>query len=425
MYRDWGHNVRGDTAHVRPLETAPADINIRLLSDRLLFLDTYRGLAMLLMVSEGFGILQVAQNYPNNRVWQFLAHEVDHVRWQGCSLWDLIMPAFLLIVGVAIPYSIASRRRLGQSSARIVAHALWRSLVLTALGVFLMWYGSAYTDINFINVLAQIGLGYWIVVLLARLPLGGQVAACAMILAGYWFWFLMYPLPGPAFDYSAIGVPSNWRHPEGIAAHWDLNTNPAAAFDRWLLNLFPRDKPFAFRAGGGTTLNFVPAIATMLIGVMAGEWLRSARDKYATLRGLVFAGVILLVAGISLDPAILPGIESTRWSLCPIVKRLWTPSYVVYSAGWVLLFGALLYWIVEIHKARRWTLPFIVVGMNSIVIYLLAALAGPWLRTLLVAATENAFGDWSWSPILAAVGVLVIFWFACLALYRRRIFVRL
>jgi predicted acyltransferase len=380
---------------------------------------------MLLMVSEGFGINQIAKRYPDSRAWQFLAGQFDHVRWHGCSLWDLIMPAFLFVVGVAIPYSIASRRRRGQSWTHIVGHAVWRSLLLTALGVFLMWHGSSYTDINFINVLAQIGLGYWIVVLLARLPLSRQATACAVILVGYWLWFVMYPLPGKSFDFSAVGVPPNWRHPEGIAAHWDLNTNPAAAFDRWLLNLFPRDRPFEFRAGGGTTLNFIPAIATMLIGVMTGHWLRSPHDPHVKLRGLVLAGIILLVAGISLDPAILPGIESTRWSLCPIVKRLWTPSYVVFSGGWVLILAALLYWFVEILNARRWTFPLVVIGMNSIVMYLLAAVAAPWFRARLTGILEDAFGDWFWSPIVAAVSVLVIFWLVCLALYRQRIFVRL
>src|SRR6185295_11197067 len=94
---------------------------------RLVSLDTFRGLVMLLMASDGLRFGEVAQHYPDSRIWQFLARQSDHVRWQGCTLWDLIMPAFLFMVGVALPFSIASRRR-GQGSARLFAHAVWRSL---------------------------------------------------------------------------------------------------------------------------------------------------------------------------------------------------------------------------------------------------------------------------------------------------------
>ena len=81
----------------------------------------------------------------------------------------------------------------------------------------------------------------------------------------------------------------------------------------------------------------MPSIATMLLGVMAGCWLRGTGSASQKVRGLVIAGVLLLAAGIALDPAILPGVDSMRWTICPIIKRLWTPSYVLYSGGWVML----------------------------------------------------------------------------------------
>ncbi|MEX0641948.1 MAG: DUF5009 domain-containing protein, partial [Pirellulales bacterium] len=387
---------------------------------RLVSLDTYRGLVMLLMATEGFGFAEVARRFPASRVWQTLARQSDHVRWQGCTLWDLIMPAFLFIVGAAIPFSIASRRRRGQGDARLFAHALWRSLVLVLLGIFIMSNGAPRTDFNFINVLAQIGLGYWIVVLLAERLWPIQVLAIVAILIGDWIWFYNCPLPGPGFDFAAVGVPAGWHHPEGIAAHWDLNTNGAAAFDRWFLNLFPRNEPFRFRAGGGTTLNFIPAIATMLLGVLAANWLRSGRGESQKVRGLLAAGGLLVLAGIALDPAILPGVETTGYTICPIIKRLWTPSYVLYSGGWVTLAAAALYWIIDVREWRRWTFLFVIVGMNSLVMYLLAALADGWVCRTLNTHFGPLLFNGTFGPIVESLVVVAIFWLFCWWLYRRR-----
>jgi predicted acyltransferase len=237
-------------------------------------------------------------------------------------------------------------------------------------------------------------------------------------------WFYSYPLPATSFDYASVGVPAGWHHPEGIAAHWDLNTNPAAAFDRWFLNLFPRSEPFTFRAGGGTTLNFIPAIATMLLGVMAGNCLRGAGDGLHNVHKLLVAGLLLLAAGIALDPAILPEIDSMRWTICPIIKRLWTPSYVLYSGGWVMLATALFYWIIDVRGLRGWTFPFIVVGMNSIVMYLLAAFAAAKVKHVLEAFAGRVGVESIYAPVLESVVVVFIFWLVCLWLYRRRVFVR-
>jgi predicted acyltransferase len=380
---------------------------------------------MLLMVSSGLGFVQVARHFPDSRAWQALARQTEHARWQGCTLWDLIMPAFLMIVGVAMPFSIASRRRRGQTGPRLFAHALWRSLVLVLLGILIVSNGLPRTDFHFINVLAQIGLGYWLVFLLADRPPRAQALAFVLILSAYGFWFFRYPLPAPSFDYQAVGVPPDWPRLEGAAAHWELNTNPAAAVDRWFLNLFPRREPFRFRAGGGTTLNFIPSIATMLLGVMVGQWLRSGRSQRQKVSGLVAAGVALLAAGIALDPAILPGAGSLRWTICPVVKRIWTPSYVLYSGGWVVLGAALFYWMIDVRQLRRWTFPLVVVGMNSLVMYLLAALVAGWVRRTLHTHLGTTLFESTYGPIVESLAILAIFWLVCLWLYRRRVFVRI
>ena len=129
-------------------------------AQRLASLDAYRGAIMLLMASSGFGIAQVAAGFPNSAVWHFLGQECEHATWSGCTLWDLIQPAFMFMVGVALPWSIANRQARGESFGKLFVHALRRALILVLLGVFLTSAWSRRTEWQFTNVLLQIGLGY-------------------------------------------------------------------------------------------------------------------------------------------------------------------------------------------------------------------------------------------------------------------------
>jgi predicted acyltransferase len=161
----------------------------------------------------------------------------------------------------------------------------------------------------------------------------------------------------------------------------------------------------------------------MLIGVMAGAWLRSGRGEGQIVRGLLVVGAALVIAGVALDPAILPGVETMSYSVCPIIKRLWAPSYVLYSCGWVTLALAVLYWTVDVQQWRRWTFPFVIVGMNSLVMYLLAAFLDGWTRRTLNTHLGFLFGG-TFGPMVESVTVLVVFWLVCFWLYRRRVFVK-
>src|SRR5438477_1398266 len=187
---------------------------------RLSSLDAYRGFVMLLMASEGLGITQVARTFKESGFWQFLSYQTDHVQWTGCSLWDLIQPSFMFMVGVAMPYSLASRRAKGQPFGQMFLHALWRSLALISLGIFLRSVGREQTNFTFEDVLTQIGLGYPLLFLLGWTKPRTQWIAALSILFLYWLAFALYPLPGPDFDYQKVGVPANWPHLQGFAAHW-------------------------------------------------------------------------------------------------------------------------------------------------------------------------------------------------------------
>lgn len=391
---------------------------------RLVCLDAYRGFVMLLMASGGLGIARVAAQFPDSRLWRFLGYEFEHVPWTGCTLWDLIQPSFMFMVGVAMPYSYASRRARGDSTVRIAAHVIYRAMILILLGIFLRSDGHKQTYFTFEDVLTQIGLGYAFVYLLLGRGRTVQWLALAGILAGYWFLFYQHAAPGPGFDYASVGVSHDMTPFTGLAAHWNKNTNFAADFDRWFLNLFPREKPFQFNAGGYQTLNFIPSMATMIFGVMAGQLLRSGLEAKKKLARLVLSGTVCLAAGMALDQSIWPFVDRT-WTLCPIVKRIWTPSWAVFSTGWTLWMLAAFFWLIEIVGLRRWAFPLIVVGMNSIAMYVLAELMPPWVRaTLKTHLGPGLFGG-PYGAIVTSAATLCVLWLICLWMYRRKIFVRI
>ncbi|HZU38865.1 MAG TPA: DUF5009 domain-containing protein [Gemmataceae bacterium] len=386
---------------------------------RLVSLDAFRGFIMILLTMEGFGLYKVAQTMLHqpgaHPFWGVVGYQFEHTEWTGCSFWDLIQPSFMFMVGVAMPFSIASRRARGDSEAKLLGHALWRSFALVVLGIFLMSNNKLMPNYTFENVLTQIGLGYFFVFLLAGRGWRVQLGAVALILVGYWLLFALWPVPGPDFDYAQVGVPSDWPHLTGLFAHWDKNTNAAAAFDSWFLNLFPqKGGRFLFNAGGYQTLNFIPSMATMLFGLMAGELLRGPRSRGAKFLRLVLAALVCLAVGWALDQTV-----------CPSVKRIWTPSWAVFSTGWTLLMLAGFFLIVDGWGFRRWSLPLVVVGMNSIAIYCMAMTLKGWIAGRLQCHISPHIFDGMYGPMVRATVIGFVLWLVCLWLYRRRIFLKI
>src|SRR5438045_180552 len=256
----------------------------------------------------------VAQAFPHILCWRLFRFNTEHVEWRGCSVHDLIQPAFSFLVGAALPFSIASRKRKGQSFWQMVGHAAWRALLMIVLGIFLRSLHSRQTYFTFEDTLTQIGLGYVFLFLLGFTRVRTQVITLVVILVGFWAAFALYPAPGANFDYARVGVPPNWEHNyTGFFTHWNKNSNLSWAFDVWFLNLFPREQPFVFNQGGWSTLSFIPTLGTMILGLLTGEWLKSSRSKIQKLQGMAIAGVGLLLLGLAL-----------QWAgVCPIVKRVW------------------------------------------------------------------------------------------------------
>src|SRR5438128_4806964 len=332
-------------------------------------MDAYRGFVMFLMMAEVLRLSRVAQAFPGNWFWSILAYNQTHVPWAGCSLHDLIQPSFSFLVGVALPYSIASRLAKGGSFGKMFAHALWRSLLLIWLGIFLRSMRSPITNFTFEDTLSQIGFGYPILFLLGFRPPRWQWTALGVILTGYWLAWALYPVAGAGFDYQAVSVPADWRHHySGFAAHWNKNNNLGQAFDVWFLNLLPRARPFVANAGGYLTLSFIPTLGTMILGLIAGRWLRADTPRIP-MRRLLIAGVIGIVGGLLLHVS----------GVCPVVKRIWTPSWTVFSGGACFLLLAAFSWVIDVKGYRKWAFPLIVIGMNSIAAYMIAHLFGGFI----------------------------------------------
>ena len=389
------------------------------LPQRNVAVDAYRGFVMLLMLGEVLRFSKVALSYPGNIFWRILSYNQSHVEWTGMSLHDMIQPSFTFLVGVALPYSLRSRQRRGESFQRMVLHTIWRSFVLIALGIFLRSLHHSATYFTFEDTLTQIGLGYTFVFLISWCKPRWQWVAFGLTLFCYWLAWALYPVPAQGFNYAAVGVPQDWhRHLlTGFAAHWNKNSNLGQAFDLWFLNLFPRSRPFLFNDGGYLTLSFIPTFCTMVLGLAAGRWFIASAPR-VPLRRFLLAAVALLCAGLFLHFT----------GICPIVKRIWTPSWTLFSGGMCFLFLSAFSWIIDVHNHRRFAFPLVVVGMNSIAAYLMSYLFEDAVensfRIHLGSSVLNIFGS-ALEPLFLGGLTLATYWLMLFWMYRKRIFLRI
>jgi predicted acyltransferase len=376
-------------------------------------LDVFRGITIAAMIMV---------NDPGS--WSHIYAPLEHAEWNGWTPTDLIFPFFLFIAGVSMTLSFASRAARGVTSGAMAIHVLRRSALIFAIGLFLN--GLPFFDfhtIRFMGVLQRIALCYLAGGLLylatmrreisadnkARVHANpGVIAGVALVLlVGYWALMTFVPVPGYG------------------AGHLGRDENLAAYIDRVLMggHLWSESKtwdPEGF-------LSTLPAIATALIGILAGEWMRSERWGPRKVSGLLVAGVVLMLAGRLLDPYF------------PINKNLWTSTYVIFTGGLAMLLLALCYWIVDLRGSRKWAAPFLVFGMNAILAYALAAIvsetsidfefagAGGSAETLHGWLYNNFFVPYM-SPKNASLAfavffvalILVLLW----PLYHKKIFIR-
>ena len=275
------------------------------------------------------------------------------------------------------------------------------------------------TRFTFEDTLTQIGLGYGFLFIVGLWSKRAQWISLFVILIGYWAAFAAYPLPGPDFDYTTVGVPNDWPHlMTGFEAHWNKNTNLAHHFDVWFLNLFPRENEFLYNGGGYLTLSFIPTLGTMIMGLIAGGILRLEQNAGKKIGLLVGIGAAFIAAGYGLEMS----------GLCPLVKRIWTPSFALYSGGWCFIIIAALYLLIDVARLRALAFPLIVIGMNSIAIYCMSWLIEGFVHE----NVKRHFGEgWlgyfqePYHPLLNGLVIVVVFWLILFWMYRRKIFLRI
>jgi predicted acyltransferase len=394
-------------------------------SKRNVSIDVYRGFVMLLMMAEVLQLPHVAEAYPSSVIWKFLAFNQTHVEWFGCSLHDTIQPGFSFLVGVALPYSISRRMSNGATFAQLFVHTLWRALALLALGVFLRSMDHTRTYFTFEDTLSQIGFGYPFLFLLGYKSIRpGWMkwvwASLALVLAAYWLLWAIYPAAPPNFDWQTVGVSETWNAQHnfsGFAAHWNKNYNFGTYFDQWFLNKFPRESLFVYNSGGYLTLSFIPTLGTMILGLIAGSWIRESHAKVPMKKFLV-AGAAGIALGLALHYS----------HICPVVKRIWTPSWTIFSGGICFLFLAAFTWIIEVRGWKKWAFPLVVVGMNSIAAYCMAHfLEGPLESSLRIHLGANFFGfaGSGLQPFWEGATILLCYWLILLWMYQRKLFLKI
>ena len=336
-----------------------------------------------------------------------------HAMWNGWTPTDLIFPFFLFMVGVSMVFSFSSRLKRGESRGHLMRHVLWRGLVLFGLGLFINGFPNRFDPslLRIYGVLQRIGVCYVIsAIVVLWSGWRGRVAAIVGCLLGYWLIMRFIPVPG-------AGVPGR------DMPFLEPDCNLAAWLDRKLLlgHLYDHTRD------PEGVLSTIPAIATPLLGVLTGEWLRSQRSARAKAMGLLVFGVVGLAAG-------------ELWNLWfPINKNLWTSSFVLFTAGFALVCLALCYWILDIKQWRGWAKPGLVFGMNAIAAYFFAEIVAHLVDRVKVQTAmgkvslqEFVYNRWfeplarpaNASLIYALVFVLIC-WMAMWGLYQRKVFFKI
>ena len=366
-------------------------------SSRLISLDVFRGITVAGMV---------LVNNPGS--WSSIYWPLGHAEWHGWTPTDLIFPFFLFIVGVAIPLAFGRRIQSGGSKRGLYLKIIRRTLIIFALGIFLA--GFPYFNLSTIRipgVLQRIAVCYLFAsVIFINTKVRTQIIITAALLLIYWL--LMTRLHAPGF---ATGDLSK----EGSVASF---------VDRVILGPHIWKQGKVYDPEG--LLSTIPAIATTLFGVLTGQWLRTDKSPYEKVVGFFVAGAVCIVLGWAWNP------------FFPINKSLWTSSYVLFTGGMALEFLALCYWLIDIKKMQWWTKPFVVFGVNAIVLFVGSGVMARLLGLIKVSAGDarislqtwifrNLFLSWlpAYRASLAFAICFILVWLGLTwILYRRKIFIK-
>ena len=364
---------------------------------RLASLDAARGLFLMLLLSSGFGLRD--PRMLNQERWGWLTNQWAHRDWQGCTLWDLLQPALLLLVGIAMPYSYANRQGKGQGWFRQFAHALKRTLLLIVIGIYLDSYRANQLVFDLRGDLQQIGLAYLFAFLVLPLGMPVQGVTVAFLLIGHTATHVIHATTG---------------------GHelWSPTHNVGVALDQWLRPAMR----FADHLQPYTTFNVISSSAIVLLGVLVSGLIRSGLAPGAKVAIMTACSLFGLLFGWLLSGG-NGWIELSWYAVIPMIRRIETWTFVFTAASWALLVFTYFYLLMDGLLLRAWAVPLAIVGRNALLVYVAFTLFRDWSvrSALLVLPNLPAFAV-TLRPLLVELIVMAIFWLFCFWLYRRRIF---
>ncbi len=358
--------------------------------DRLQSLDLFRGLTMFLLIGESTLLYEHLRDPSlGGTLLHAIGTQLDHHPWHGLRFWDLVQPFFMFIVGVALALSTRNREARGESRGRITRHAVRRAFLLLLIGWALYCIEPGRITFRFQNVLAQLSVTYIIAYFMMRRPAREQIALGFGLILVSEVLYRVFWVPG----YNQPFVPDH-----NFGAWFDMLVSGELSAGHWV------------------SFNAVATTAHTVWGVVAGQWLVSARPAAKKLRVLFLMGLAGVAAGWALDP------------VSPVIKRICTGSFVVASGGFCLLTLAFCYWLVDVKGMKKGVLFFNIVGMNSLAIYIFTQTgATEWLSHLARPFTQAGFA-WTGQlgpEIATSLVAWAMLWGICYWLYKRRILIKI
>jgi predicted acyltransferase len=348
--------------------------------ERSVALDAFRGFIMFTLASHGFGF-GALQNHPT---YGHVASWFDHVDWTGGVFWDMIQPSFMFMVGVAMPFALAARAARGATPRDNFKHVASRAIKLLLLSNFLTIASDQVFQFQLINVLAQIAFTYFLTYLIIQMKFRWQVVAAAGLLLFHSALFFIFP--GPEGPFSKEG-------------------NIGQVIDKFILG---RNYPESY-----VTINFISSTVTTLFGAWVGMLLRTEKPMAEKLRTLAISAVAAFAGGLALSLVI------------PNVKKIWTASWTLYSTGWVLLMMLAFILLIDVAGYKRVAFPLVVVGMNSIFIYSCGFLIRGSIDHMVRSFTGGYQFIGALAPVAQQCTVMLVLWYLCYWLYKRKIFIKL
>jgi len=360
--------------------------------ERVLSVDFFRGLTMFLLIGESTRLYGHFESFGGTGIIHFFATQLSHHEWNGLHFWDLIQPFFMFIVGVAIPFAVANRKKKGDSDRKILLHAIKRSALLLFLGWAIYCIGPGKIVWRFQNVLAQLSVTYIVAFLIMHKSVKFQITFTLIILLLIDLAYRFFPV-------------------EGFNQPWVPYKNLGTWFNQVVEGT---DKTSIW-----ATLNFVSTTAHTVWGVLAGKLLMSDKPASEKMKTLIIAGIICLVVGFGLD-----------WlGITPIIKKIATSSFVFASAGWTLLALCFSYWLLDVRKKFiEGSKMFVIVGMNCIAIYVFFEVGGAGLLYEIFTPFTTSLLSWGGELTVGISTSLIVWaaqWYMCYWLYKNKIFIKI